>query len=331
MNTELATIDQTLQPIGHPITPQFQQPSISSLLPNLEQYEMMWKLADVYAKSGMYQSERGVYTQAQCFTILQTGLDLGLSPSQSMLSIHNIKGKPSISADLMTGICLRSSSICPYIHPTVISATKVTYITHRTGAPGEVEISFTIEEAIKAGYTSKSGPWQTDPTAMLIARCKTRLCKAVYADLTKGLTSVEEMNDTYPTETVNVTDTANRLKTRIETGRATEKARATEHKQTENVADGQNRPLTDEEISAEVAILRNKTGLTTAASFREFNAEIGADKSTVEGRALIFIKLQDRLKQVEEERDRQALEREIVEREAEDMEKKGEENKEERW
>ena len=46
-------------------------------------------------------------TAEQVFTAMQMGRELGLQPMQSLLSIHYIDGRPSLSAEAMLGLILR--------------------------------------------------------------------------------------------------------------------------------------------------------------------------------------------------------------------------------
>ncbi len=108
--------------------------------------------------------------------------------------IHSIKGKLTMSAQMMIGLILRSGK-AEYFDLVESTDKVATYVTKRKGAKHEVPMSFTIEEAKAAGYLQKGGPWDTRPKVMLRHRCETELGRAVYPDVVGGLYSVDEMSD----------------------------------------------------------------------------------------------------------------------------------------
>lgn len=108
--------------------------------------------------------------------------------------IHSIKGKLSMSAQMIVGLILRSGK-AEYFDLVESTDKVATYVTKRRGAKHEVRMSFTIEEAKAAGYLQKDGPWMTRPKVMLRHRCETELGRACYPDVVGGLYSVDEMSD----------------------------------------------------------------------------------------------------------------------------------------
>ena len=67
------------------------------------------------------------------FAIL-TGQELGLTPMASIRGIHVIQGKPTLSADLLVAVVLRSG-LAEYFSTIEASTTSVTVETKRKGAP----------------------------------------------------------------------------------------------------------------------------------------------------------------------------------------------------
>lgn len=126
--------------------------------------------------------------------VLITGHEIGLSPMQALRGMHVIEGKGSMSADLMAGLVISRTDVCKYLRPVESTEKVCTIETLRVGHPEPVRFSYTIEQAQRAGLTNKKN-WQNDPQAMLIARAKTRICRAVYPDLCFGLYSEEEAED----------------------------------------------------------------------------------------------------------------------------------------
>ena len=130
--------------------------------------------------------------EAACAVII-CGRELGLTMMQSVRSIHIIEGKPSLSADLMVALVKRSP-LCRYFIMVESTATSATYETQREGQPGPERLTFTIEDAARAGLTGKDN-WKKYPAGMLRARCKSGLARAVYEDALMGVGTPDERDE----------------------------------------------------------------------------------------------------------------------------------------
>ena len=136
--------------------------------------------------------------QAVLSTVL-LGRELGMPAMASLRSVHVIEGKHSLSADLMVALVLKSG-LAEYFQ-LVESTDKIcTFTTKRKGAPKATTLSYTIEDAEKAGLLfvrpgKKPGPWHTIPRPMLRARGKSELARLEYPDLLAGLYTPEEFRD----------------------------------------------------------------------------------------------------------------------------------------
>ncbi len=135
---------------------------------------------------------KSVNTPEAAFAIIATGRELGMSAMQSLRSIHVIEGKPTLSADLVAALVKSRGDVCKYFMLVVSSATVATYETLRVGDPKPTTMSFTIEDAQRAGLTGKDN-WRKYPAAMLRARCITALARAVYPDLAMGIYDEDEL------------------------------------------------------------------------------------------------------------------------------------------
>lgn len=149
-----------------------------------------YELAKLLVASGLMP--RGVQRPEAAFAIIAAGRELGLTAMQSLRSIHIIEGKPTLSADLVAALCKSRSDVCQYFR-LVESTDKVArYETQRRGEPAPTSMSFTIEDAQRAGVTGKDN-WKRYPAAMLRARCITALARAVYPDLAMGVYDPDEV------------------------------------------------------------------------------------------------------------------------------------------
>jgi len=150
---------------------------------------------DEYARVGSLAMKSrlcGVSSIEDATVMLLTGAELGLGPMQSLRGIHVVKGKPVLSADMLAAVCLASPA-CIYMYPKEMTATSCTYTTMRRGMPEPCTMTYTIEDAGRAGLTG-SPTWKRHPQAMLKARCVAQMARAIYPDLTLGV-YVEDEGD----------------------------------------------------------------------------------------------------------------------------------------
>jgi hypothetical protein len=134
-------------------------------------------------------------SDAAAMMVLATGAELGLTPMQALRSIHVIESKGRaklcLSADLMVGLVKRSP-VCKYFRIIESDHTKATYETQRDGDPEPTHMTWSLDQAKRAGLTNRQ-TWKSYPEAMLRARCAASLARAVYPDITMGMYSVDEM------------------------------------------------------------------------------------------------------------------------------------------
>jgi hypothetical protein len=155
----------------------------------------LYSLCDYLAKSDlMPEALRG--KPANCAIVIMTGHELGLGPMLSARTINVIKGKSSLSADLM-GALVQRSPVCEYFMPVESTATQATYETKRRGHPKPVRLSWTMKQAQAAGLTSQPN-YRAYPEAMLRARCEAALARMVYPDIVAGIYDPDELGA--PTE-----------------------------------------------------------------------------------------------------------------------------------
>lgn len=127
------------------------------------------KLGEIFAASGYF---RDVRDQAQAVVKILYGRELGFSPVVSMMGIHVIEGKPSLSSNLLGTLVKRSGK---YDYRVKASTDKTCelefFIIEGTKRESLGLASFSIEDAKTAGLLSKSGGgWTKYPKAMLFAR-----------------------------------------------------------------------------------------------------------------------------------------------------------------
>ena len=147
-----------------------------------------YTMAQRLVKSGLLPA--GIQTPEAAFTIIVTGKELGLTVMQSLRSVHVIKGKPTLSADLILALVKRSPA-CVYFQLVTSTDKVATYRTQRN-MEDPTEMSFGIEQAQRAGLMGNDN-WKKYPEAMLRARCIAALARAVYPDVVLGIYETSEL------------------------------------------------------------------------------------------------------------------------------------------
>lgn len=145
-------------------------------------------MADSIARSGLF----AVKSPEQALVILMTGMELGLAPAQAFRGIHVVQGRAVLAADMMVGIC-KSQTNCEWFKLVESTDETATYEAKRAGEPSPTRLTYTIEDAKRAGLADKP-IWKQYPAQMLRARCSSGLARVVFADLLFGLYTKEEIS-----------------------------------------------------------------------------------------------------------------------------------------
>lgn len=128
---------------------------------------------------------------------MQMGLEVGLSPMQSIQNIAVINGRPSIWGDSMLALCQNHRDF-ESIDENQSTNEKGVCVVKRRGMEAQTR-TFTVQDAQKAGLWGKAGPWQTAPTRMLKLRARAFALRDTFADALRGLQSAEEQRDVVET------------------------------------------------------------------------------------------------------------------------------------
>jgi len=134
---------------------------------------------------------RAIATPEAAFAVIMTGRELGLTAMQSLRSIHIIEGKPTLSADLMIAL-VRRSPVCEYLVLVESTSKVATYEAKRKDSPKPTRMSFTIDDAERAGLLGKDN-WRKFAPAMLRARCGSAICRAEFSDVMLGVYDPDEI------------------------------------------------------------------------------------------------------------------------------------------
>ncbi len=117
------------------------------------------------------------------------GAELGLSAMKSLNELFIVRGKPAMYSRTMAGLVRAAGYV---LEPVEESNTRCVWRAYRDG--GWKYSEWTMERATQAGYTNNK-LYQTEPMAMLRAKCITEVCRISFQDVLLGLDySMEELD-----------------------------------------------------------------------------------------------------------------------------------------
>ena len=149
--------------------------------------------AQVIANSTMvpkaYQGKAG-----DILVAVQMGAELGLKPIQALQNIAVINGRPSVYGDSLLALVQAHSSF-EDIKETFDEKTNTATCNVKRKNQSEYTVSFSSEDAKKAGLWGKAGPWSQYPKRMLQMRARSYALRDKFADALSGLIMAEEAQD----------------------------------------------------------------------------------------------------------------------------------------
>jgi len=164
----------------------------------IRQMSELWHFAQLYEASGM--APKGMKAEAIAISI-QTGMELGLSPAQSVQSIAVINGRPQIYGAAAQALVESSGLMADFDfyfdeggkrtdHPTKFDdTTAAVCVTLRRGRKRAYTTRFTVADAKRAGLWDKAGPWKAYPARMMHWRAIGHNLADNFGDVLKGLES----------------------------------------------------------------------------------------------------------------------------------------------
>jgi len=139
---------------------------------------------------------------------VQHGLELGLSPMQALHSIAVINGRPGLYGDAAKALVEASGLMTEFDewfeiagkradelpNPVPDNARAVCYSLRRGRKNGRTS-QFSVADAKRAGLWGKAGPWTQYTGRMLMFRARGFNLRDQFADVLKGIHTVEELQD----------------------------------------------------------------------------------------------------------------------------------------
>ena len=159
------------------------------------------RLAEMFSKSAMVPKQyQG--NAANCLVAMAYGDSLGMAPLQAMQSVAVVNGVPALYGDGMLAL-VQASAVFESIEESIEDGAAVCTVKRRGMKP--VQRIFTTDDARRAGLWGKQGPWQQYPSRMLQMRARSWALRDAFADVLRGIQSVEEVRDI--PEVIDVTPT----------------------------------------------------------------------------------------------------------------------------
>lgn len=120
------------------------------------------------------------------------GSEMGLGPMTSLMHIHMIDGRPSLSSEMQRGLVL---GLGHHLRYREMTTTRCVVDGQRRGETDWTTVTWTIDDAKRAGLDGKQN-WRKYPRRMLAARATGELCRMLFADALAGMPfSAEELED----------------------------------------------------------------------------------------------------------------------------------------
>ena len=159
----------------------------------------MIRFAGAVVRSGL--APRGLDKPEQVFIALQMGMEIGLSPMQSLQNIAVINGRPSIYGDGGLALAMGTGLVEDFEEKIEHEGDdRVAYcFVKRAGVATPVVSTFSVADAKTAGLWGKAGPWKQFPNRMLAMRARGFALRNSFPDALHGLVLAEGAQDYDPT------------------------------------------------------------------------------------------------------------------------------------
>lgn len=154
-------------------------------------FEQALTFADYLAESDLVPKDfKG--KPANCLIAMQWGAELGLKPLQALQNIAVINGRAALWGDAVLAL-VRNSPVCEFVEEWDVNETAHCKVKRK----GEKEalVTFSMEDAKKAGLVGKQGPWTQYPKRMRQMRARAFALRDVFTDVLRGMAIAEEIMD----------------------------------------------------------------------------------------------------------------------------------------
>lgn len=157
--------------------------------------DQTWRFAQVLATANLLPPELRNRPADVLVTILY-GQELGLGPMQAIQSIHVIKGRPTLSANLWVALARKAGH---KVRKGEHTATSCAVTVIRSDDPdGPITAEYTIDDAKTAGLLTNEN-YRKNPKAMLYARAASTAIRQACPEVAMGFADEYELATDEPT------------------------------------------------------------------------------------------------------------------------------------
>lgn len=141
-------------------------------------------LGSMLSKSGYFQDTKDA---AQAIVKVLAGRELGIGPISAMTGIYIVKGRVTMSANLMASLIKRSGRYTYAVLTMTDERVELAFKELQGGQWLDIGHStFTKADAVQAGLWGSSDPWKKTPRNMLFARAMSNGAKWFTPDIFSG-------------------------------------------------------------------------------------------------------------------------------------------------
>lgn len=163
----------------------------------LQTFDDLWSFAQIVVKSKL--APKGVDTIEAVCIALQSGLEIGFTPMQSLRAFAVINGRPTIYGDAGTAKVMESGLLIGREEtwegtPGTDDYTAICRLKRR-GLDFWIVGTFSVADAKRARLWGKQGPWTEYTQRQQMWRARTYAYRDGFADVLCGLTFAEEAAD----------------------------------------------------------------------------------------------------------------------------------------
>lgn len=142
---------------------------------------------------------QGMDTPQKVLLSIQHGMELGMTPMQSLQSCMVVNGKVSLYGDGLSAIAIGSGQLKSFEEKYEGEGDQFGAVVRlsRKDIEGTIERRFTIADAKTAGVWVVGGksPWGKYPNRMLMMRARAWAFRDLFSDYLRGMAVAEEMED----------------------------------------------------------------------------------------------------------------------------------------
>lgn len=156
--------------------------------------ENAWALAEKIKNSTIIPKDF-IGKPENIFIAMLMGREVGLNPMQAVQNIMVVNGRPCMWGDSLPALVYASNKVDKFEEEYDETTKTAICRVRRKGDTKDHVQTFSWNDAVKAGYDRKQGPWQTVPKRMQQMRARAFALRDKFADVLKGLGMIEEAQD----------------------------------------------------------------------------------------------------------------------------------------